>query len=99
MNVFFADRQLQQCFEDYSRAKRRWGVSVARKYIQRIKWILDTNSFNDLRRIRSFRLHPLSGQLTGQFAIDLNRSWRLILTYDEDEESIRILEVTNHYGD
>ena len=99
MKVFFADRQLQQCFEGYSRAERRWGVSVARKYIQRVRWILDTNSFNDLRLIRSFRLHSLSGPRTGQFAIDLNRSWRLILTHDENEESVLILEVTNHYED
>ena len=99
MKVFFANRQLRQCFEDYSRTERKWGVSVARKYIQRVRWILDTNSFNDLRMIRSFRLHPLSGPLAGQFALYLNRSWRLTLTYDEDEEAVHILEVTNHYED
>ena len=99
MEVSFAARYLRQCFEDYHQAERRWGRAVARKYIQRVNLILDTQDFNGLRRIRSFRLHPLSGQRTGQFAIDLNRNWRVVLTYDEDEESIRILEVTNHYGD
>ena len=98
-NIFFANRQLQQCFEDYTRAERRWGIAVAKKFIQRVSWIQDTRDFNDLRRMRSFRLPQLSGPLTGQFAIDLNKSWRLTLTHDEDEKSVRILEVTNHYDD
>ena len=99
MKVFFANRQLRQCFEDYNRAERIWGVAVARKYIQRVGLIMNARDFNYLRRIPSLRLHPLSGPLTGRFAIDLNRSWRLILTHDEDKKSVRILEVTNHYED
>ena len=99
MEVFFATRNLRQCFEDYNQAERRWGRAVARKYIQRVNMILDTRDFNSLRRIRPLRLHPLSGRRTGQFAIDLNRNWRIALSYDEDGESIRILEVTNHYDD
>ena len=99
MKVFFADRQLQQCFEDYSRAERRWGVPVARKYIQRVGLIMNARDFiicvgyPHLGCIRS------QASLTGRFAIDLNRSWRLILTHDEDKKSVRILEVTNHYED
>ena len=99
MKVIFANRQLQRCFEDYNRAEKRWGIAVARKYIQRVSWILDTHDFNDLHRVRSFRLHPLSGMRIGQYAIDLNRRWRLILTYDENEDSVRIIEVTSHYED
>lgn len=99
MEISFSTRYLRQCFEDYNQAERRWGRAVARKYIQRINLMLDTQDFNYLSRIRSLRLHPLSGQRTGQFAIYLNRNWRVILTYDEDEESIHILEVTNHYDD
>ena len=99
MEVSFSTRQLRQCFEDYNQADRRWGRAVARKYIQRVNLILDTHSFDYLRRIRSLRLHPLSGERAGQFSISLNRSWRIILAYDENEGSVRILEVTNHYGD
>ncbi len=99
MKVFFANNQLRRCFEDSKQAQREWNIAVARKYIQRIRLILDTPSFAKLRGIRSFRLHPLRGQLAGRFAIDLNNRWRIILTYDEDEESVLILEVTNHYDD
>lgn len=99
MEISFSIRYLRQCFEDYNQAERRWGRAVTRKYIQRINLMLDTQDFNYPRRMRSLRLYPLSGQRTGQFAIYLNRNWRVILTYDEDEESIHILEVTNHYDD
>ena len=82
-----------------SRLKESGMLPSQKKYIQRIRFILDTPSFDALRGIRSFRLHSLRGQLAGRFAIDLNNRWRIILTYNEDEETVLILEVTNHYDD
>lgn len=99
MEVYFANNRLRRCFEDGRQAQREWNDAVAKKYIQRVQLILNTPSFVELRRIRSIRLHSLSGPLTGQYAMDLNRRWRIILTYDSAEESVRILEVTHHYGD
>ncbi len=99
MKVTFANNKLRHCFEDNGQAQREWNTAVARKYIQRIQLILDTPAFSELRKIRSLRLHSLHGQMTGQFAIDLNNRWRVILTYNEDENSVLISEVTNHYGD
>ena len=99
MKVYFANNRLRLCFEDSRQAQREWDTAVAKKYIQRIQLILDTPNFGELRNIRSLRLHPLSGALAGQFAMDLNRRWRIVFAYDEADESVRILEVTNHYGD
>ncbi len=99
MEVHFANRRLRRCFENHSHAQQRWGVAVARKYIQRIEFIKAAQNLNALQAIRSFRLHPLSGQRAGQFAIDLNDRWRMIFIYQENERVVRILEVTNHYGD
>ncbi len=31
--------------------------------------------------------------------MDLDKSWRLTITYNHKENSIRIEEVTNHYDD
>ncbi len=72
---------------------------MARKYIQRVVQIQQVSRFNDLYMMRSLRLHRLAGSRAGQFAIDLNNRWRMILTYDEEAEVVRILEVTNHYDD
>lgn len=99
MRVIFANNRLRQCFENYNQAQREWDVAVAKKYIQRITWIVNADNFNDLRQIRSLRLHQLSGQRAGQFAVDLNNRWRIILVYDENQDTVHILEVINHYGD
>ena len=99
MRVTFANNRLRQCFENYNQAQREWDVAVAKKYIQRITWIVNADNFNDLRQIRSLRLHQLSGQRAGQFAVDLNNRWRIILVYDENQDTVHILEVINHYGD
>lgn len=99
MEVDFANQRLRRCFENHSRAQQRWNVAVARKYIQRIEFIKAAQNLNELQSIRSFRVHPLSGQRAGQFAMNLHDRWRLIFTYNENEQTVRILEVTNHYGD
>lgn len=99
MRVTFANRRLRRCFEDSGIAQRQWSVAVARKYIQRVQWIIDAANFNALYNIRSLRLHPLSGQRADQFAISLNYRWRIVLAYDKAEETVLIVEVTNHYGD
>ncbi len=42
-------------------------------------------------------MHPLAGRHKGHYAIDLHGRWRLIVSIDN--ETIRIEEVSNHYGD
>ena len=76
-----------------------WGPVIARRYIQRIDVLMEAEKFNILYGIRSLRMHRLSGQRRGQFAISLDRRWRIILSYVESENKVRIEEVTNHYGD
>ena len=72
---------------------------MARKYIQRVNTLYATEQFNEIYKIRTLRLHKLSGSRAEQFSIALDRRWRLILTYVEEEGKIRIEEVTHHYGD
>ena len=98
MEVEFANRRLQQCYETFARASRDWGDAIARKYIQRVNIIQSVEQFDDLYKLRALRLHRLSGSRAAQFSIVLDRRWRLILTYVEEENKIRIEEVTHHYG-
>lgn len=42
-------------------------------------------------------MHPLAGRLKGRYAIELHGRWRLIISITD--ESIRIEEFSNHYGD
>ena len=99
MQVTFANQHLLECYTTSARASRAWGPIVARKYIQRVDILSATQQFNDLYKIRSLRLHKLSGQRAGQFSISLDNRWRLVFTYLEEENKILVEEVTNHYGD
>ena len=99
MEVDFASKRLQRCYESSSDAARDWGQQVARKYIQRIGIFYAVRRFEELFQIRSLGIHRLSGERGGQYAITLDRRWRLIVTYIEAESRIRVEEVTRHYGD
>ena len=99
MQVAFANRRLQRNYENFARASRDWGDTIARVYIRRVDLLSEIDEFHLLYTIRSIGLHRLSGQRSGQFAITLNRRWRLILSYIENENKVIVEEVTNHYGD
>jgi plasmid maintenance system killer protein len=98
MEVKFGTRQLMRCYEESSRAMRRWGPDVGRKYIARINSLYAAKKFSDLYTIRSLDLHQLKGGHSGQYAITLHGRWRLILV-PEREDAVRVEEVTKHYGD
>ena len=97
--MVFASNHLRGCFEECGEAARVWGAHVGRRYIQRINVLLAAEAFQDLYTVRSLRLHPLKGDRTGQYAIDVTNRVRLILTYEEDVQTIRVEEVSQHYGD
>ena len=99
MEVSFRSSQLERCYRNSQLARRRWGDVVARKYIQRVKQLLNVMTVQDLRQLRFMRLHALSGRRAGQFAIDLTGRWRLIVVIHETSGSLEIMEVTNHYDD
>jgi proteic killer suppression protein len=72
---------------------------VAEQYIRRIDTLQAVPEFNDLRAIRSLRLHPLRGDREGEYAMTLHGRWRLILRLDVSNSRLIVQEVTNHYGD
>jgi proteic killer suppression protein len=72
---------------------------VAEQYIRRIETLQAVTEFNDLRAIRSLRLHPLRGDREGEYAMTLHGRWRLILRLDLSNNRLIVQEVMNHYGD
>ena len=99
MRVTFANRRLDRCYHARSAATREWIDNIGDRYIRSIELMKMVSSMQDLRAYPSLRLHRLHGRRAGQFAISLNARWRLIFTHDDYEETIRILEVSNHYDD
>jgi len=97
VQVSFRSIQLRHAFERAGNGYRLWGRQVGDRYIQRVRYILDANSVQELYRIQSLHLHPLSGPLDGFHAMTLIGRWRLVLTIGSD--IVTIEEVTNHCGD
>ena len=99
IKVTFANNRLQRCYQDRDAAVREWNKNIGDKYIRVIEHMLIASSMQDLRAYRSLRLHRLKGQFAGQFAIYLNDHMRMTFTYNKCNKTIRILKVSNHYGD
>ena len=98
MEVRFANNRLRRCYEDGKRATQVWGADVARRYVERVGILFIATEMEDLTKIKSLRFHPLIGNRAGEVAITLYGGWRLILD-DVSDQSVRVKEVTNHYGD
>src|SRR3972149_6821137 len=96
MKVEFRTNQLRGCYEDSRAAVRVWGIQVEEDYVIQVSIILDPASLDDLLALQSLRVHPLTGNRRGQFAMTLAGRWRLIFSVQEDA-TIVIEEVSNHY--
>ena len=98
MEVHFATNRLKRCYENSTRAFQEWGPDVARRYIQRVETLYAVERFEELYTIRALRLHPLTGDRAGEYAITLIGRWRVIVVSECDHQ-VHVKEVTNHYGD
>lgn len=97
MQIEFRTKQLEGWYKDSKTAQRALGFSLAQKYVLRINTIKQAEDFDELKEIRSLRVHALKGHRSGQFAMNLDGFHRLIVT--DRGEIVRIEEVSKHYGD
>jgi proteic killer suppression protein len=64
----------------------------------RVNVLYAVKQFSELYSIRALRLHELKGERKGQYAITVHDRWRLLLTRVTDD-TVRVEEVIQHYGD
>ena len=98
MDIAFATHQLARASTSLSEATRLFGVPIGRKYIQRLAVLRAADKFNQLRGHRALRLHPLTGNRTGQHAVTLTGNHRLIVERISEDE-VRVLDVEDYHGD
>ena len=67
-----------------------------RRLFRRIAIIHNVSEFRKLFDIASLRLHPLTADRQGQYALTLTGRWRLILTVVGDTA---VIEEVSHYVD
>jgi len=56
-----------------------------------------TDKFSELYGLRALRLHPLNGNRAGQYSINLNENYRLIIEKVQ-EDTVRIIDVEDYHG-
>jgi toxin HigB-1 len=98
MQVHFKTRKLEKQYEYHQEAVKAYGMQVGRKYILRINIIKSATDINELRSLPGLRCHPLKGDRTGQWAINLTGFFRLIFTVKGKKLEIACIEeVSKHY--
>ena len=112
MLVGYADKDIEKLCENERIAIKKLGKPLAMKLFQRLEWIDAASTLDTLNKLHNtLRIHKLSGNYDGCYALDLDARNRLIFyPCDDDGEFVEapcfanvtvitIEEVSNHYGD
>ncbi|EKY23861.1 type II toxin-antitoxin system RelE/ParE family toxin [Clostridium celatum] len=110
MDIGYSDKKVQKICENKKEAIKKLGQDVALKMFQRLQWIAKAPNLDFFNTSYKFlRLHKLSGNYDGMYALDINKQYRLIFypcneegepDTESDFKSISIVtiqEVSKHY--
>jgi proteic killer suppression protein len=79
----FADKETQQLF--ISGKSKRLPPDLIKRAVRRLEYIYYATDLNDLLAPPSNRLHALSGDRQGQYAISVNEKWRICFRFLEGD--------------
>lgn len=109
MNITYKNQKLKEmCESDGHKSElvKKYGKDVAAKLKKRLDQIGAFNSLDDIPVTPPFRRHKLKGNRSDEFAVNIDKEYRLIFTIDEiytkssnlkEVKSIEIKEVSKHY--
>lgn len=101
MHIEYKTRSLEQICIDVNQAEKKHGRDLAYKIHQRIDQIRSSETVEEMIQYRIGRCHELKGNRKHQYAMDLNKNYRLIFTKEEDETNsiqiARIEEITDYH--
>lgn len=110
MYIGYSDSKVQKVCENEKDARKKLGQDVSQKLFQRLQWLSkapNLDFFNSSYRF--LRIHKLSGQYDGMYALSINKQYRIIFyPCDEDGDAcleadfkaisvVTIQEVSKHY--
>ena len=113
MEISFKTKKLEKECSTQKEAVRAYGSELAGVLMRRLTQIDAADCLADLPPTKPVRRHPLKGNRSGQFAVDLKYPFRLVFEPDHIPvprlgdgavnlamvTEIRILEVVNYHGD
>ena len=79
----FADRRTEELF--VTGRARRVPPAVVRRALRKLEAVDAATTVEDLRTPPGNRLHPLTGDRRGQFAIAVNDQWRICFRFGEGD--------------
>lgn len=111
MELYFKSNQLRRACNRESESIKKWGREIAIKLQQRLNELKAADTLSDISYLPPARLHELTGEKTGIFAVDLKQPFRLLFepaaepvplkkdgSIDKTRiRSIRILEVIDYH--
>ena len=77
MEISFREKKLRKICEDKQMLQKRFG-ECAVKISQRLGEFLSAESLHDIKMLPGPRLHPLQGNYSGYFALDVKQPYRII---------------------
>lgn len=99
MRFRFSDNALERLYYEGT-GREKYPQEVVEYFSRRVRSIEAATDERDLRALKSLHLEKLKGR-KNLYSVRLNKVWRLILTFEKDEEGkiVVIIEINNHYGD
>lgn len=104
MEISFKDRKLEKQVNNFKKLQQKYGKNQSIKIMQRITELDAADSLYDISRLPQARLHSLSNNLDGFFAIDVKQPYRLIIepldgnkTDLKTIHSIRIVSIKDYH--
>jgi len=78
MEISFKNEKLKKLCEDYHDLSREYGNKQAEKIMQRIRELQAFENLYDASKLPQLKLHPLKGNYSGCFAVNLIQPYRMI---------------------
>lgn len=77
MDILFSDKKLRELCEEQRKADKKLGTACARKLRARLS---DLEAARQVTDLVAGNPHPLKGDRSGQFALNLTGGWRLVFS-------------------
>jgi plasmid maintenance system killer protein len=93
MTITFKTEQLKQwATGDYS-GKQPFAEAVLKAYRKTLFKLEVAPSTVEIRQNKSLDFHPLKRELTGKFAVRVNRQYRVVFSLHTDTDEVEIIDV------
>ena len=89
MDIAFRTRRLRRTFNSQRELNRAYGNRMARTIMMRLAVLKNSHALSLVPTSRPDRLHQLSGNRSGQFAVDLVHPFRLIFAPNHDPTPLK----------